>query len=67
MKDRGDAAKIAQKLLAKIEQKILASGKTILSTKELIRLVGDELESSDRAAFYRYGSFSPHKQETLGL
>jgi transcriptional repressor NrdR len=67
MRDRGDAAGAAKKLLEQIEQNILASGKTILSTKELVRLVGAELESVDHAAFYRYGAFSPHKQETLGL
>lgn len=67
MRDRGDAAGTAKKLLERIEQKILTSGKTILSTKDLVRLVGSELESSDRAAFYRYAAFSPHKQETLGL
>ncbi len=67
MRDRGDAAALAKKLLEQIEQKILATGKTLLSTKDLIRLVGAELESVDRAAFYRYGAFSPHKQETLGL
>ena len=67
MRDRGDAVMLAKRLLEQIEQKILATGKTILSTKDLIRLVGNELESTDRAAFYRYGAFSPHKQDTLGL
>ena len=67
MRDRGDAAATAKRLLAEIERKILASGRTVLSTKDLIRLVGAELESVDRAAFYRYGAFSLHKQETLGL
>ncbi|OGZ07904.1 MAG: hypothetical protein A2942_04295 [Candidatus Lloydbacteria bacterium RIFCSPLOWO2_01_FULL_50_20] len=66
-RDRGDAAAEAQELLKQIEQKILASRKTILSTKELIVLIGDELESTDRAAYYRYGAFSEYKQETLGL
>jgi transcriptional regulator NrdR family protein len=62
MRDRGDAAGLAKKILAEV-----ASGKTVLSTKELVRLIGDALESRDRAAFYRYGAFSPHKQEILGL
>lgn len=67
IRDRGDAAKVAQTLVARIEQKILATGEKSISTKELIRLVGDELEENDRAAFYRYGAFSPHKQDVLGL
>lgn len=67
MRDRGDAAALAKQLLEKIERKILASGKTLLSTKDIIRLVGGELEGVDRGAFYRYGAFSLHKQETLGL
>lgn len=67
MRDRGDAARAAQALLARVEEKILASRKNVVSTTELVRLVGGELEESDRAAFYRYAAFSPHKQETLGL
>ncbi len=67
IRDRGDAAKSAHAILSRVEEKILAAGKTLLSTTELIRLIGDELEHVDRAAFYRYGAFSPHKQETLGL
>ncbi|OGZ05387.1 MAG: hypothetical protein A3C93_05080 [Candidatus Lloydbacteria bacterium RIFCSPHIGHO2_02_FULL_54_17] len=67
MRDRGDAAATAQMLLERIEQKILASRKSVVSTKDLIRLVGEELESTDLPAFYRYAAFSPHKQETLGL
>ncbi|MDO8520501.1 MAG: hypothetical protein Q7S52_00080 [bacterium] len=67
MRDRGDAAKTAQTVLENVEQKILAAGKNFVSTTELVRLVGGELEEVDRAAFYRYAAFSPHKQETLGL
>lgn len=67
MRDRGEAAATAQTILARIEQKILATGKTLLSTKDLIHLIGDELEPVDRSAFYRYAAFSPHHQETLGL
>ncbi|OGZ09553.1 MAG: hypothetical protein A3D65_06545 [Candidatus Lloydbacteria bacterium RIFCSPHIGHO2_02_FULL_50_13] len=67
MRDRGDAAKVAHAVLFRVEEKILAAGKNIVSTTDLVRLVGGELETADRAAFYRYGAFSPHKQEVLGL
>ena len=65
--DLGDAAKKAQEVLEIIEKKILATGKTELSTKEIIHLVGEVLEKSDSGAFYRYGAFSDYKMETLGL
>lgn len=67
MRDRGDAAETAQSVLRHVEQKMLSARKHTVSTTELVRLVGAELEKLDRSAFYRYGAFSPHKQETLGL
>lgn len=67
MRDRGDAAQTAQRVLLCVEQHLLASRKNAVTTTELVRLVGSELEKVDRAAFYRYGAFSPHKMDTLGL
>ena len=66
-RDRGDAAKTAWETLSKIEAKILAEDKAMLSTKKLVILIGAELEATDTQAFYRYGAFSAHRQEILGL
>lgn len=65
--DRGDAATLAQEILVIIEHKILRSQKEVITTKEIIDLATDTLESRDLGACYRYASFAPHRGMKFGI
>lgn len=65
--DRGDAAMLAQEILVIIEQKILRSQKEVITTKAIIDLATDTLETRDLGACYRYASFAPHRGMKFGI
>lgn len=65
--DRGDAATLAQEILVNIEHKILLSQTEVITTKAIIDLATDALETRDLGACYRYASFAPHRGMKFGI
>ncbi len=65
--DRGEAARDAEKIVSLIEMQLLKTHKERISTKEMIEMVADILETEDPPAFYRYAAYTPYRGKRLGL